>query len=55
WNPKIIMSVITWLLYAGLMHERFTMGWRGRRAAGITILAFFAVLLILWFMLREGV
>lgn len=55
WNPKIIMSVITWLLYAGLMHQRFTMGWRGRRAAGITILAFFAVLLILWFMLREGV
>ena len=55
WNPKIIMSVITWLLYAGLMHQRFTMGWRGRRAAGITIIAFFAVLLILWFMLREGV
>ena len=55
WNPKIIMSVITWLLYAGLMHQRFTMGWRGRRAAGITILAFFAVLLILWFMLQEGV
>jgi cytochrome c-type biogenesis protein CcsB len=55
WNPKIIMSIITWLMYAGLMHQRFTMGWRGRRAAGITIIAFFAVLLILWFMLREGV
>lgn len=54
WNPKTVMSVITWLLYAGLMHQRFTLGWRGRRAAGITIIAFFAVLLILWFMLQEG-
>ncbi|RWX50271.1 cytochrome c-type biogenesis protein CcsB [Candidatus Electrothrix marina] len=54
WNPKIIMSMITWLLYAGLMHQRFTLGWRGRRAARITVIAFFAVLLTLWFMLRGG-
>ncbi|WP_446009261.1 cytochrome C assembly family protein [Candidatus Electrothrix sp.] len=54
WNPKIVMSVITWLLYAGLMHQRFTLGWRGRRAAGITIIAFFAVLLIIGSMLQEG-
>jgi len=54
WNPKIIMSIITWLLYAGLMHQRFTLGWRGRRAAWITVIAFFAVLLTLWFMLRGG-
>jgi ABC-type transport system involved in cytochrome c biogenesis permease subunit len=54
WNPKIIMSVFTWLLYAGLMHQRFTLGWRGRRAAWITVIAFLAVLLTFWFMLRGG-
>ncbi|MCI5142209.1 MAG: c-type cytochrome biogenesis protein CcsB, partial [Candidatus Electrothrix sp. ATG1] len=54
WNPKIIMSMITWLLYAGLMHQRFTLGWRGRRAAWITVIAFFAVLLTIGIMLRGG-
>ncbi len=49
WDPKIVWSMITWFLYAGLMHLRFTMGWRGRRAAFITIIAFCAVLLTLWF------
>ena len=49
WDPKIVWSMITWFLYAGLMHLRFTMGWRGRRAAYITIIAFCAVLLTLWF------
>ena len=52
WDPKIIWSMITWFLYAGLMHQRFTMGWRGRRAALMTIIAFGAVLLTLWFQLK---
>ncbi len=55
WNSKIIMSMITWLLYGGLMHQRFTMGWRGRRAAWITVVAFCAVLLTFWFVLKGGV
>jgi cytochrome c-type biogenesis protein CcsB len=54
WNPKIVSAMITWFLYAGLMHQRFTLGWRGRRAAWITVVAFFAVLLTLWLMLRGG-
>lgn len=49
WDPKIIWSMITWLLYAGLMHQRFTVGWRGKRAALMTIVAFGAVLLTLFF------
>ncbi|RUM36040.1 MAG: c-type cytochrome biogenesis protein CcsB [Desulfobulbus sp.] len=51
WDPKIIWSMITWFLYAGLMHQRFTVGWRGRRAAMMTLLAFCAVLLTLLFQL----
>jgi len=51
WDPKIIWSMITWFLYAGLMHQRFTVGWRGRRAAMMTIIAFCAVLLTLLFQL----
>lgn len=45
WQPKIIASIITWFLYAVLIHQRFTMGWRGRRSAIITIIVFTAVLL----------
>jgi cytochrome c-type biogenesis protein CcsB len=52
WDPKIVWSMITWFLYAGLMHQRFTVGWRGRRAAIMTIIAFGAVLLTLWFQLK---
>ncbi len=55
WDPKIIWSMITWLLYAGLMHQRFTVGWRGRRAALMTIIAFGAVLLTLLFQLKGAV
>ncbi len=51
WDPKIIWSMITWFFYAGLMHQRFTVGWRGRRAAIMTIIAFGAVLLTLLFQL----
>ena len=52
WDPKVIWSMITWFLYAALMHLRFTMGWRGRRAALMTIIAFCAVLLTLLFQLK---
>ncbi len=52
WDPKIIWAMITWFLYAALMHQRFTMGWRGRRAAIVTIVAFMAVLLTLVFLFR---
>ncbi len=54
WDSKIVWSMITWLLYAGLMHQRFVMGWRGRRASLMTIVAFCAVLLTFWFLLVGG-
>jgi cytochrome c-type biogenesis protein CcsB len=33
WKPRQIWSLITWFLYAALLHGRLTSGWRGRKAA----------------------
>ena len=44
WDPKETWSLITWLVYAALLHGRLTYGWRGRRAAILSIIGF-AVLL----------
>ncbi|MBN2125114.1 MAG: c-type cytochrome biogenesis protein CcsB [Deltaproteobacteria bacterium] len=40
WDPKEVWSLITWLFYASLLHERLAVGWRGRRAALMSIVAF---------------
>jgi cytochrome c-type biogenesis protein CcsB len=40
WDPKEVWSLITWLLYAVLLHERLTVGWRGRKAAIMSIICF---------------
>jgi len=44
WDPKEILSVSTWLIYAVLLHERLAVGWRGRRAAIMAIVGFGAIL-----------
>lgn len=33
WQPRQIWSLITWFLYAALLHGRLTAGWRGKKAA----------------------
>ncbi|MFO7785171.1 MAG: c-type cytochrome biogenesis protein CcsB [Thermodesulfobacteriota bacterium] len=40
WDPKEVWSLITWLAYAVLLHERLTVGWRGKRAAVMSIICF---------------
>jgi cytochrome c-type biogenesis protein CcsB len=40
WDPKEVWSAITWLFYAALLHERLTVGWRGRRSAIMAIIGF---------------
>lgn len=40
WDPKEVWSLITWLSYAILLHERLAVGWRGRRAAFMSIICF---------------
>ena len=44
WDPKETWSLITWFLYAALLHQRLTVGWRGRKAALMSIFGFLAVL-----------
>lgn len=44
WDPKETWSLITWFLYAALLHQRLTVGWRGRKAAIMAIFGFMAVL-----------
>ena len=40
WDPKEVWSLVTWLFYAALLHQRITVGWRGRKAALMSILCF---------------
>lgn len=40
WDPKEVWSAITWVFYAILLHERLTVGWRGRRSAIMAIIGF---------------
>ncbi|MCK4502621.1 MAG: c-type cytochrome biogenesis protein CcsB [Desulfuromonadales bacterium] len=44
WDPKETWALITWFLYAALLHARLTIGWRGRRAALLSIVAFMFLL-----------
>ncbi|MDB5108579.1 MAG: ResC/HemX-like cytochrome c biosis rane protein [Candidatus Binatus sp.] len=40
WEPKESWSLVIWILYAGLLESRVTVGWRGRRVAALTIVLF---------------
>lgn len=44
WDPKETWSLITWFIYATLLHARFMRGWHGRRIAILSIVGFLAVL-----------
>ncbi|MBA4372001.1 MAG: c-type cytochrome biogenesis protein CcsB [Thermodesulfovibrio sp.] len=44
WDPKEVWSLITWFIYAAVLHVRLIAGWRGRRAALLSIIGFFVVL-----------
>jgi len=44
WDPKETWSLITWFIYATLLHAKLMRGWHGRRIAFLSILGFFAVL-----------
>ena len=43
-EPKEVGALATWFVYAVLLHERLTVGWRGRRAAWLAIIGFTAAL-----------
>ena len=44
WDPKETWSLITWFIYATLLHARMIRGWHGKRIAYLSIIGFAAVL-----------
>ncbi len=44
WDPKEVWSLITWLIYALILHLRLTLGWRGKKAAILSIAGFIIVI-----------
>lgn len=44
WDPKETWSLITWIIYAAMLHARSVRGWRGRRMAWMALLGFASVL-----------
>ncbi len=43
WDPKETWSLITWFLYAALLHQRLAIGWKGRKPALMAMIGFLAV------------
>ena len=44
WDPKEDASLVTWLIYAALLHARRLKGWQGRRIAWLAVLGFLAII-----------
>jgi cytochrome c-type biogenesis protein CcsB len=43
WDPKEVWSFVTWVVFAGYLHARATVGWRGRPAAVLAVIGFVAL------------
>ena len=39
WDPIETWSLISWIVYAGYLHVRLTLGWQGRRASWFAVIA----------------
>jgi ABC-type transport system involved in cytochrome c biogenesis permease subunit len=55
WDPKEIVAVGIWLLFAFLFHQRLALGWRGRKPAWLAIWVFglcLASMLVINFMIK---
>jgi cytochrome c-type biogenesis protein CcsB len=44
WDPKETWSLITWIVYAVMLHARSVRGWRGKRMAVMALVGFASVL-----------
>lgn len=45
--PKVLAGALLWIVFGLSLHQRFAIGWKGRRTAIITIIGF--VLMVLFF------
>lgn len=48
WGWKETFSIVTWILYAILLHGRLSSGWKGRKAAVGAVLGFFIIIFTLF-------
>lgn len=44
WDPKETWSLITWFIYAAMLHSRMISGWRGKKLALFSIIGFCCVI-----------
>ncbi|MBW1708400.1 MAG: c-type cytochrome biogenesis protein CcsB [Deltaproteobacteria bacterium] len=44
WDPKETWSLVTWLVYAAVLHARMVKGWAGKRMAVMSLIGFASVL-----------
>ncbi|MCL5406501.1 MAG: c-type cytochrome biogenesis protein CcsB [Deltaproteobacteria bacterium] len=44
WDPKETWSLITWLIYASVLHSRNIKGWKGEKVAWLSMIGFGCVL-----------
>lgn len=49
WDPKETTAFVSWVFYAVYLHARATAGWRGVRAAWISVLGFATIMFNLFF------
>lgn len=45
WDARQTWSLVTWLIYMTIVHSRLLAGWRGRKAAMLSILGFVSILI----------
>ena len=43
WDPKETWAFITWIIYAAYLHSRVTVGWKGTKAAWVSIFGYAAI------------
>ncbi|MEO7125624.1 MAG: c-type cytochrome biogenesis protein CcsB [Nakamurella sp.] len=49
WDPKEVVALVSWVVYAGYLHSRATAGWRGKPAAWISVLGLGTIIFNLFF------
>ncbi|MBN1614428.1 MAG: cytochrome c biogenesis protein CcsA [Deltaproteobacteria bacterium] len=47
WDPKQVWTLVAWIVYAVLLHQRLAIGWKGHRAALFSILSLVVLFLSL--------
>jgi cytochrome c-type biogenesis protein CcsB len=45
WDTREVWALTTWFIYAIVIHTRLVVGWRGRRAAVLSIIGFLTIII----------